>query len=175
MRRVLLIFNWLHLVSLAFWVGGMFLLGILVEIMVRINLKEQPIVASKIMNKIMDVFNVNIIFTCIAIILIAEVLKFLAGKWKSGGYEKQVVTKKKYTREVFLAVMIVLAIYIGSVLRPEMHEVDKLKKASPENKKLQIQFDRYHQKLKWLYTVNMILGLSCFYIHGKEMMRFRDE
>ena len=175
MRRTLLIFNWLHLVSLAFWVGGMFLLGILVEIMVRINLKEQPLVASKIMNKIMDVFNVNIIYTCIAIILITEALKFLAGKWKSGGYEKQVVTKKEYTREVFLAVMIVLAIYIGGVLRPEMHEVDKLKKESPESKKLQIQFDRYHQKLTWFYTVNMILGLSCFYIHGKEMMRFRDE
>jgi uncharacterized membrane protein len=175
MKRTLFIFNWLHLVSLALWVGGMFLLGILVEIMVRINLKEQPLVASKIMNKIMDVFNVHIIYTCIAIILIAEVLKFLAAKSKTNGYEKQVVTKKKYTREVFLGVMIVLALYIGSVLRPEMHEMDKLKKASPENTKLQIQFDRYHQRLTWLYTVNMILGLSCFYIHGKEMMRFRDE
>ncbi len=175
MRRALNIFSWLHLVSLSLWVGGMFLLGILVEIMVRITLKEQPLVASQIMNKVMDVFNVHIIYTCIVIILIAETLRFFAGKWKSAGYEKQIVTKKKYTREVFLGIMIVLALYIGGFLRPEMHEMDKLKKASPENKKLQIQFDRYHQKLTWLYTVNMILGLSCFYIHGKEMMRFRDE
>ena len=68
--------------------------------------------------------------------------------------------------------MMVLAIYIGSVLRPEMHAMDQLKKANPADQKLQIQFDRYHSELTWLYTINMVLGLSLFYIHGKEMIRF---
>ena len=150
----------------------MFLLGILVEIMVRINLKDQKLVASTIMNKIMDVFNINIIYTCIAIMVFAEVVKFIAKKYSSVGYAPEIVTKRRYTREVFLAVMIVLAIYVGSVLRPEMHAMDKLKKANPADQKLQIQFDRYHSQLTWLYTINMVLGLSLFYIHGKEMTRF---
>ena len=70
--------------------------------------------------------------------------------------------------------MIVLAIYMGSFLRPEMHEVDKLKKANPADQKLQIRFDRFHSKFVNIYSVNMILGLSLFYIHGKEMARFRE-
>ena len=139
--------------------------------MVRVNLKDQKLLASNIMNKIMDVFNVNIIYTCITIMLLAEVIKFLIGKYSGVGYDSQVVTKRRYTREVFLAIMVVLAIYIGSVLRPEMHAMDELKKANPADQKLQIQFDRYHSQLTWLYTINMIFGLSLFYIHGKEMTR----
>ena len=172
MKRLIFISNWLYLFSLSLWVAGMFLLVILVEIMVRVNLKDQKLVASNIMNKIMDVFNVNIIYTCVIIMLLAEVIKFLIGKYSGVGYDSQVVTKRRYTREVFLAIMVVLAIYIGSVLRPEMHAMDELKKANPADQKLQIQFDRYHSQLTWLYTINMIFGLSLFYIHGKEMTRF---
>ena len=172
MKRLVFISNWFYLFSLCLWTGGMFLLGILVEIMVRINLKDQPQVASSIMNKIMDVFNVHIIYTCITFMVLAEVIKFLVAKYSSAGYEPQVVTKRKYTREVCLAVMIVLALYIGNILRPEMHAMDKLKKANPADQKLQIQFDRYHSRLTWIYTVNMFLGLTLFYINGKEMARF---
>ncbi len=172
MKRLIFISNWFYLFSLCLWTGGMFLLGILVEIMVRISLKDQPLVASSIMNKIMNVFNVHIIYTCIAFMVLAEVIKFLAAKYSAVGFEPQVVTKCKYTREVCLAIMIVLALYIGSVLRPEMHAMDKLKKANPADQKLQIQFDRYHSQLTWIYTVNMVLGLTLFYIHGKEMVRF---
>ncbi len=172
MKRLVYISNWFYLFSLSLWVGGMFLLGILVEIMVRVNLKDQPLVASTIMNKVMDVFNIHIIYTCVTIMVLAEIIKFLVAKFSSAGYEPQVVTKRRYTREICLAIMIVLAIYVGSVLRPEMHAMDKLKKANPADQKLQIQFDRYHSQLTWLYTVNMILGLSLFYIHGKEMTRF---
>jgi hypothetical protein len=172
MKRLVFISNWFYQFSLSLWVGGMFLLGILVEIMVRINLKDQPQVASTIMNKVMDVFNIHIIYTCITFMVLAEIIKFLVAKYSSVGYEPQVVTKRKYTREVCLVVMIVLALYIGSVLRPEMHAMDKLKKANPADHKLQIQFDRYHSQLTWFYTVNMILGLTLFYINGKEMARF---
>ena len=172
MKRLVFFFNWLYLFSLSLWVAGMFLLGILVEIMVRINLKDQPLVASNIMNKIMDVFNIHIIYTCITIMVLAELIKFLISKYSSVGYKPQIVTKRRYTREIFLAVMVVLAIYLGSILRPEMHAMDKLKKANPADQKLQIQFDRYHSQLTWLYTINMVLGLSLFYIHGKEMTRF---
>ncbi len=164
-----------YLFSLSLWVAGMFLLGILVEVMVRVNLREQPEIGSKIMNKIMDVYNVNIIYTCIGLILAAELVRFLVHKYGKVGLETQRVTKRRYTREVLLAIMVVLAIYMGSVLRPQMHEVDKLKKANPADQKLQIQFDRFHSKFTWIYSVNMILGLSLFYIHGKEMVRFREE
>ena len=172
MRRLVFISNWFYLFSLCLWVGGMFLLGILVEIMVRINLKEQPQVASTIMNKVMDVFNVQIIYTCITLMVLAEVIKFLLAKYGSSGYEPQVVTKRKYTKQACLAVMVVLAFYIGSVLRPEMHAMDQLKKANPADQKLQIQFDRYHSRLTWVYTANMVLGLTLFYIAGKETVRF---
>ena len=59
----------------------MFLLGILVEIMVRVYLQDQKLVASTIMNKIMDVFNINIIYTCVTIMVLAEVVKFLIKKY----------------------------------------------------------------------------------------------
>ena len=107
MKRLIFFSNWLYLFSLSLWVAGMFLLGILVEIMVRINLKDQKLVASTIMNKIMDVFNIHIIYTCIAIMILAELIKFLVSKYSAVGYEPQVVTKRRYTREIFLAVMVV--------------------------------------------------------------------
>ncbi len=175
MKRLVYTFNWFYLVSLSLWVGGMFLLGILVEIVVRVRMKEDPLMASHVMNGIMDYFNVQIIYTCIILMLLAELVRFLVKKYGTVGYITPVVTKRKYSREVFLAIMIVLAIYIGSILRPEMHAMDKLKKANPADTKLQRQFDGYHSRLTWLYTINMILGLSLFYIHGKEMTRFEEE
>ncbi len=55
-----------------------------------------------------------------------------------------------------------------------MHDLNQQKNANPADLRLQARFDSYHSQLTWLYTVNMILGLSLFYIHGKEMTRFRD-
>jgi hypothetical protein len=151
----------------------MFLLGILVEIIVRIKLKEQPLLASKVMNSIMDVFNIEIIYVCIGFMVAAELIKLSIGKFSKLEFDQFGVTKRKYAKEFILGVMIVLAIYMGSFLRPEMHEVDELKKANPTDQKLQIRFDRFHSKFVNIYSVNMILGLSLFYIHGKEMTRFR--
>ncbi len=174
MKRLIYTFNLFYLFSLALWVAGMFLLGILVEIMVRVNLKEQPLLASKVMSKVMDVFNVNIVYTCIAFIVAAEAIKFLVQKYGKVNFDPPLVTKRRYAKEVILAVMIVLAIYMGSFLRPEMHAIDQIKKANPEDQKLQIRFDRFHSRFTLIYSVNMILGLCVFYIHGKEMTRFRD-
>lgn len=175
MRRLIYFANWLYLFSLSLWVGGMFLLGILTEIVVRVKLKEQKPLASSVMNGIMDAFNVHIIYWCMGLMVAAVVLKYLAAHKGWAGYVERVVTKKKYTREVLLAIMVVLALYIGSVLRPQMHDLDQQKKANPSNQRLQVQFDSYHSQLTWLYTVNMILGLSLFYIHGKEMARFKED
>ncbi len=175
MKRLIYISNGLYLFSLALWVGGMFLLGILVEIMVRVKLKEHPQLASDIMNGVMDVFNVKIIYWCLGLMVAAVAIKWLVARNGNVGYVEPMVTKKRYTKEILLAVMIVLALYIGSVLRPQMHEMDALKKANPEDIRLQKQFDGYHSQLTWLYTVNMLLGLSLFYIHGKEMTRFRED
>ena len=173
MKRFVYIFNMFYLLGLSLWLGGMFLLGILVEIMVRINLKEQPLVASKIMNRIMDVFNVEIIYTCIGFMVTAEIIKVLVQKFSKHEFDVLRITKRRYVKEIVLGTMIVLAIYMGSFLRPEMHEVDKLKKVNPTDQKLQIRFDRFHSKFVNIYSVNMILGLSLFYIHGQEMTRFR--
>lgn len=174
MKRLVYTFNLFYLFGLTLWVGGMFLLGILVEIMVRITLKDQPLVASQIMNRIMDVFNIHIIYTCIGLMLTAEIVKFLVKKYSRVGFDPPQVTKRRYAREVILGIMIVLAIYMGSFLRPEMHEVDQLKKANPADQKLQIRFSRFHSKFVNIYSINMILGLSLLYIHGKEMARFRE-
>jgi len=177
MKRLIYISNWLYLFSLALWVGGMFLLGILVEIVVRVKLKSEEMkpMASVVMNSIMDIFNVHIIYWCLGLMLFAVVVKFFADRTHAAGYLEPVVTKKRYTKEVFFLIMAAVAIYIGSILRPQMHEMDALKKANPHDQRLQVQFDSYHSQLTWLYTVNMILGLSLFYIHGKEMTRFREE
>ena len=173
MKRLVYTFNMFYLLGLSLWVGGMFLLGILVEIIVRIKLKEQPLLASKLMNSIMDVFNIEIIYTCIGFMVAAEIIKRLVGKFSKLEFEQFGVTKRRFVKEWILGIMIVLAIYMGSFLRPEMHDVDKLKKAYPTDQKLQIRFDRFHSKFVNIYSVNMILGLSLLYIHGKEMTRFR--
>ncbi|MFQ5481435.1 MAG: hypothetical protein ACE5ER_01650 [Nitrospinaceae bacterium] len=174
MRRLIFFSNWLYLFSLALWVGGMFLLGILVEIVVRVKLKDQPDLASAVMNGIMDPFNTKIIYWCLGLMGAAVVIKSVADRRGAAGYTEPVVTKRRYTKEACLIIMAVVALYIGSVLRPEMHAMDRMKKANPADVRLQRQFDGYHSQLTWLYTVNMILGLALFYIHGKEMTRFED-
>ena len=172
MKRIVFTFNMFYLLGLSLWLGGMFLLGILVEVIVRITLKDQPLLASKIMNRIMDVFNVEVIYWCIGFMVAAEIIKILVKRFSKLEFSPR-VTKRRYVKEIILGIMIVLAIYMGSFLRPEMHEVDKLKKANPADQKLQIRFDRFHSKFVNIYSVNMILGLSLLYIHGKEMTRFR--
>lgn len=174
MKRLIFFANWLYLFSLSLWVGGMFLLGVLVEIVVRVRIKEPAGLASFVMNGIMDYFNVQIIYWCMGLMAAAVALRFLADKNGWAGYREPVTTKKKYTKQVMLAIMMALAIYIGSILRPQMHDMDVQKKANPADARLQVQFDSYHSQLTWLYTVNMILGLSLFYIHGREMARFRE-
>ncbi len=175
MKRLIYITNWLYLVSLAFWLGGMFLLGILVEIVVRVRMKEEPLMASHVMNGIMDIYNVQIIYWCIGLMALSVIVRYFADNNNSAGFSDPVVTKGRYTKQVFLIIMAVIAIYVGSVLRPDMHAMDQKKKAEPHDERLQKQFDSYHSQLTWLYTINMVLGLSLFYIHGKEMTRFRDE
>jgi uncharacterized membrane protein len=172
MKRLIHFTNWLYLFSLSLWVGGMFLLGILVESVVR-RMVEQPL-KSQVMNRIMDFFNTQIIYWCLGFMIFAVVIKFLAEKKGWAGYADNRVTKKKYTKQVLFVIMMVVALYIGSILSPQMHAVDKLKQASPTDQRLQVQFDRYHMRVEMLYAVNMILGLILFYIHGKEMSRFRE-
>ena len=173
MKRLVYTFNMFYLFGLSLWLGGMFLLGILVEIIVRIKLEDQPLLASEIMNTVMNIFNVHVIYTCMGFMIIAEIVKLLVQKFSSHEFDILMLTKRRYVKEVILGIMVVLAIYMGSFLRPEMHEVDKLKRANPSDQKLQIRFDRFHSKFVNIYSVNMILGLSLFYIHGKEMTRFR--
>jgi len=173
MKGLVYISNWLYLVALSLWLGGMFLLGILVEIIVRMRIKD-PILSSNVMNGIMDVFNTTIIYGCIKVMVAACLIVFLVGKFSKNVTMVPRTAKRGFAKEIMLVIMIVLAIYIGSILRPEMHAVDALKKASPGNVKLERQFDGYHGRLVWLYTVNMVLGLSLFFISGKEMTRFEN-
>ena len=171
MKRLIYISNWLYLVSLSIWLSGMFLLGILVEIFVRTRIKDQGL-QSRVMNGIMDAFNTTIIYYCIIIMAAACLINFLVGKFGKAGFVQPEVTKRRYSKEVILVIMVVLAIYIGSFLRPQMHQLDALKKAKPESVKLERQFKSFHSRLVWLYTINMALGLSLFFISGKEMARF---
>ena len=175
MKRLIYFSNWLYLFSLSLWVGGMFLLGFLAEFNVRFKtLKDQPELASKVMNGIMDIFNVPVVYWCMGLMVAAVILKYLAAQNGWAGYVEKIVTKRKYTKEVVLVIMVVLALYIGSILRPQMHDLDLQKKANPTEIRLGKKFDALHQRFVWIWTINMILGLSLFYIHGKEMTRFKE-
>lgn len=175
MKRLIYITNWLYLFSLSLWVSGMFLLGILVEVIVRRMMSGEPALASKVMNRVMDIFNINIIYTCLVLMGLSVAIRFFADRKSTAGFREPKVTRARYTKHVFFIIMAAIALYIGDYLRPEMHAMDKLKKAQPHEVRLQKQFNSYHSQLTWLYTINMVLGLSLFYIHGKEMTRFRDE
>jgi hypothetical protein len=172
MKRLIYFSNWLYLFSLSLWVGGMFLLGILVESVVR-RMVEQPL-KSQVMNRIMDIFNTQIVYWCLGLMIFAVVIKILAERKGWAGYVDNRVTKKRYTKQVLFALMVIVALYIGSILSPQMHAMDKLKQTNPADKRLQVQFNRYHMRVEMLYAVNMIVGLILFYIHGKEMTRFRE-
>ncbi len=175
MKRLIYLTNWLYLFSLALWVSGMFLLGILVEIIVRTSLSGDPALASQVMNKVMDIFNVKIIYTCLVLMGLSVAIRFFADRKSVRGFSEPRVTRWRYTKQIVFIVMAFIALYIGDYLRPEMHSLDKLKKAQPHEMRLQKQFDGYHSLLVRLYSVNMILGLVLFHIHGKEMTRFRDD
>ena len=174
MKTLVYIFNWFYLFSLSLWVGGMFLIGFLVEFQVR-NGIEDPILRSNVMGGIMDIFIVHIIYTCIVLMVLAEVVKFLVSKYAKVGYVTQKATWSLFSKEALLPIMIVLAIYMGSIFRPQMHENDRLKRENPENAQLIQQSKANHSRFVWIFTVNMILGLRLFYIHGKEMTRFKGD
>ncbi len=204
----------------------MFFIGILAEIVVRVKLKEQPITASKVMTGMSTAFNIHIVKYICIVIIVVEIFRWLA--LRSEKTRPNRVTSWRYTREVCLAVMMVLALYMGSSLRPQMQSIDQDKKAiqlktlpkdqvdklveaaisslsqaseieagpdvaaqifkinpagqlevlaenNPGDQKLKIQFDNYHQRFEWLYAINMILGLTCLYIHAKELTRFKED
>ena len=118
MKRLVYTFNMFYFFGLSLWLGGMFLLGILVEIIVRVKLKEQPLIGSEIMNSVMDVFNVHVIYTCIGFMVTAEIIKVLVQKFSKHEFDTLRVTKRRYVKEIVLGTMIGLAIYMGSFLRP---------------------------------------------------------
>lgn len=167
--------NWLYLFSLSLWVSGMFLLGIMMEIIVRTTISENPLLASQVMNKTMDIFNVKIIYICMILMGISIAIRFFADRKSTRGYSEPRVTRARYTKQVVFIIMACIALYIGDYLRPTMHKLDQQKKAQPHETRLQKQFDGYHSQLVRLFSVNMILGLVLFYIHGKEMARFRED
>tara|TARA_B100000686_G_C16656119_1_gene898285 strand:+ start:95 stop:781 length:687 start_codon:yes stop_codon:yes gene_type:complete len=228
MKSLLRFFNWLYLLALSLWVGGMFFIGILAEIVVRVKLKEQPITASKVMFSLGTGFNIYSVKYICYVIIVAEILRFIVIRSGDRVYLPNQVTRWKYTREACLATMMIMAFYMGSILRPEMSTIDKQKKTvqlqtlqrsqvdsiiktaasslakakaekdvdkaasmimqinpagqmevlaekSSGDQKLKILFDAYHQRFEWLYAINMILGLTCLFIHAKELTRFRED
>ena len=106
----------------------MFFIGILAEIVVRVKLNEQPISASKVMFSLGTAFNIYSVKYICYVIIIAEIVKFIAAQSKSLGYVPGRVTRSRYTRQVCLGIMMGMAFYMGSVLRPEMTAIDKQKK-----------------------------------------------
>ena len=119
MRHLLYFLNWLYLFALSLWVGGMFFIGILAEIVVRVKLNEQPISASKVMFSLGTAFNIYSVKYICYVIIIAEIVRFIAARSKRLGYIQNRVTRWHYTREVCLGIMMGMA-FMGQTIATTM-------------------------------------------------------
>jgi uncharacterized membrane protein len=150
--------RWLELLGLGVWIGGMVILGALVAPTVFNTVK--PIeVAGAAMSLVFRRFNGGLVYACIAMVALGFLGKLFLeqqrgrSRWIEGG---------------LIAVMILVGIYIGAILGPQMEELRHARITDPSNSTAIIEFNRDHRVSETLFSINLILGLVVLFINARE-------
>ena len=151
---------WFQLLGLSIWLGGMVVLGALVAPTVFTSVEPYES-AGEVMTLLFRKFNGSLVYGCAVLVLVGFI-----GKWflnPMPGWSRRV-------EGILLGVMIVSAIYIGSILGPRMQELRIVKNADPNNTLAAAEFQRGHTLSRALFTLNLGLGMPLLFIHARESL-----
>jgi uncharacterized membrane protein len=158
MRALAYLSRWVEFIGLAVWVGGMVSLGALVAPIVFTTVK--PIeMAGAAMSLVFRRFNGGLVYACIAMVWIGFLGKLFLDKNRN---------RSRWVEGGLIAVMILVGLYIGTILGPQMEDLRHTRITDPSNSAAIVQFDRDHRISETLFTVNLILGLAVLFINAKE-------
>lgn len=150
--------EWLQLIALGTWVGGMFLMGALVA---RVAFGTLPRdLAGALMARMFVAFNAPVTATCLILVLSGFV-----GAALIESRMPSVPPRRIKTEGILLISMTAMAIYVGWVLTPEMEALRQAGFHDPAVAAQQAaRFVRYHRLSVVLFSINMLLGAALLYI-----------
>ena len=151
-------FNWLELVGLGVWIGGMLTLGALVAPTVFNTVKPVEM-AGEAMSLVFRRFNGGLVYVCIILVAVG----FL-GKWHLNPKRG----RSRWIEGGLLTVMILCGLYIGAILGPRMQELRQIRLTDPSNTAAVVEFDRGHRLSETLFSINMLLGLAVLFVAARE-------
>lgn len=150
--------EWLQVIALGTWVGGMFLMGALVA---RVAFGTLPRnLAGALMARMFVVFNGPVTYTCLVLISLGFVGSALIERRAPSA-----PPRRMKVAGTLLILMAAVAGYVGAVLTPEMEALRAAGFHDPAVAGEQAkQFVAYHRLSVILFTVNMLLGAALLYI-----------
>lgn len=149
---------WLEFLGLGIWIGGMLTIGALVAPTIFNHIESMDI-AGGTMSLIFRKFNSGLVYVCIFL----TVIGFGGKAFLSPG--------RGWPRRIeggLLAVMIVLSIYIGSVLGPQLQELREIRASDRDNPAVKMEFERKHDVSERLFSVNLVFALVVLFMAARE-------
>ena len=150
--------EWLQLIALGTWVGGMFLMGALVA---RVAFGTLPRnLAGALMARMFVVFNAPVTYTCLVLIALG-----FAGLALIERRAPSAPPRRLKVEGTLLILMAAIAIYVGAILTPEMESLRAAGFHGPAVVDQQAaRFVAYHRLSVILFSVNMLLGAALLYM-----------
>lgn len=150
--------EWLQLIALGAWVGGMFLMGALVA---RVAFGTLPRdLAGALMARMFVTFNGSVTAICLILILSGFV-----GAALIESRMLSLPTRRLKIEAILLLSMTAIAMYVGWVLTPEMEALRQAGFHDPAVAGEQArQFVAFHRLSVVLFSINMLLGAAFFYM-----------
>lgn len=161
MIRLLGFFNWLQVLGLSLYLGG--LIAIMVVVTFTIFGTVVPIeLAGETMSRIFRIFATQYSFTCVAVLSVGYLGKLVIGplrrriRWIEGG---------------LLAALVGVVIYMGAFLIPEMESLRQVRLANPTDSVAVAEFGSRHGASQRLFSLNVLLAAVVLGITASELAR----
>ncbi len=149
---------WLEFLGLGIWIGGMLTIGALVAPTIFGHIESMDI-AGGTMSLIFQKFNGGLVYVCIFLAVVGFGGKvFLSPR---PGWPRRI-------EGGLLATMIILSIYIGSVLGPQLQELREMRAADRDNLVIKEEFKQKHDVSERLFSVNLVFALVVLFLAARE-------
>jgi len=158
-------FLWFEFLGLGIWIGGMLTIGALVAPTIFTHFGSMEL-AGAAMSLIFQKFNSGLVYVCIVMV----VLGF--------GGKVFLMPRSGWSRRIeggLIVLMILSAIYIGSVLGPKLQELREIRAGDGDNLVVKEQFERGHKLSVGLFNVNLFAGLVVVFIAAREGVSLRSK
>lgn len=159
------IFLWFEILGLGIWIGGMLTIGAIVAPTIFTHLESIEL-AGETMSLIFQKFNGGLVYVCIFMVVLG-----FAGK-------VFLVPKPGWSRRIeggLIVLMILSAIYIGSVLSPKLQELRMIRAGDGDNMVVKEQFEKGHKLSVGLFNFNLFAGLVVVFMAAREGVSMRSK